>query len=318
MPSFPRPSFPFTVNLQAELDALRNYRDTKEELQIPAPTNDNLRIATWNIANLGAQDRTEKHVKLIAEIISWFDVIAIQETKDNFADLYAIKNILAHPYKCIFSDAGGNDERMAFIYNSCKMAIMEEIAELSIPPSDFRFITLPGVDAAFNGFDRNPYMVSFKAKNFLFILMNVHLYYGDDTAKASINRRRLEAYAVGRSADLRGASKFAYTTNILALGDFNLPKVDETDPVYKALLSRGLQLPEHTSKVYSNISDDAAYDQVAFLPGMKSRIISHGIFPFDNIIFADLYKKKTAAEFKSYIKYYISDHRPLWINLSII
>ncbi len=318
MLSFPRPSFPYTVNLQAELDALRNYRDTKEELQIPAATNDNLRIATWNIANLGAQDRTEKHVKLIAEIISWFDVIAIQETKDNFADLYAIKNFLAHPYQCIFSDAGGNDERMAFIYNSCRMAIMEEVAELAIPPSDFRFITLPGVAAAFDGFDRNPYMVSFKAKNFLFILMNVHLYYGDDTAKASINRRCLEAYAVGRSADLRGASKFSYTTNILALGDFNLPKVDETDPVYKALLSRGLQLPEHTSKVYSNISDDAAYDQVAFLPGMKSRIISHGIFPFDNIIFADLYKKKTAAEFKSYVKYYISDHRPLWINLSII
>ena len=93
--------------------------------------------------------------------------------------------------------------------------------------------------------------------------------------------------------------------------------VDEKDPVYKALVQRGLQLPAHTTKVYSNISNDKTYDQIAFLPGMKSRIVTHGVFPFDNALFADLYKSKPAADFKSYVRYYISDHRPMWMELNI-
>ena len=101
------------------------------------------------------------------------------------------------------------------------------------------------------------------------------------------------------------------------MGDFNLPMVDKDDPVYKALLKRGLQLPDHTSKVYSNLNNDKAYDQIAFLPGSKSLILSHGVFPFDNAAFADLYQSKTPAEFRSYVKYYISDHRPLWLELNV-
>ncbi|MGI8622607.1 MAG: endonuclease/exonuclease/phosphatase family protein, partial [Solirubrobacteraceae bacterium] len=62
---------------------------------------------------------------------------------------------------------------------------------------------------------------------------------------------------------------------------------------------------------------DKAYDQIAFLPGMKGNIISHGVFPFDNAAFADIYKNKTAAEFRAYIRYYLSDHRPMWMELSI-
>ena len=93
--------------------------------------------------------------------------------------------------------------------------------------------------------------------------------------------------------------------------------VDEKDPVYKALVQKGLQLPDHTSKVYSNLNDDKAYDQIAFLPGMKSAILSHGVFPFDNALFAEVYKTKTPAEFRSFVKYFISDHRPMWMELTI-
>ena len=60
MPSFPKPKFTYTVNLSKEIKALRNYRNTKEGRQVPEGRINNLRIATWNIANLGAQDR-EKH-----------------------------------------------------------------------------------------------------------------------------------------------------------------------------------------------------------------------------------------------------------------
>jgi endonuclease/exonuclease/phosphatase family metal-dependent hydrolase len=317
MPSFPKPNFEHKVNLAKEIKALRTYRDTEPGMQIPASKSANLRIATWNIANLGEQDRQKEHLQMIAEIISWFDIIAVQETKENSEHFRTVMTLLGKQYKFIFSDASGNNERMAFIFNSTKVVLREEVAELAIPPSDYKDVKLPGVKETFAGFDRSPYIVSFKVKNFEFSLLNVHLYFGDDTEAASINRRCLEAYCVGRWADLRSKSKYAFTSNIFALGDFNLPKIDPSDAVYKALVSRGLQLPEHSSKIYSNINNDKAYDQIAFLPGMKSSITSHGIFPFDNIAFAEIYQSKTAAQFKSYLRYYLSDHRPMWMELNI-
>lgn len=319
MPSFPKPKFDHTVNLSKEIKAIRKYRDSKPDLMIPAAKTKNLRIATWNIANLGEQQREEAHLKILAEIISWFDLIAVQEVKENAAHFRKIVKYAGSKYKFIFSDAAGNNERLAFIYDSTKIQVLEEIAEYAIPPSDYTDIKLAGISAAFKGFDRSPYLVSFKTGSFQFTLMTVHLYFGDDTDIKKLGRRCLEVYAVARWADLRTKSKYTYNDirDVFALGDFNLPKIDKEDIVYKALVKRGLELPEHTSLVYSNLNNDKQYDQIAFLPGSKSRIISSGIFPFDNAAFADIYTTKTKTEFKGYMKYYLSDHRPMWIEVDI-
>ena len=318
MPAFPKPQFPYTFNLTTEIKALRKYKDTKEGRQIPKSTPDNLRIATWNIANLGAQDREEIHLKIIAEIISWFDLVAVQEVNDNFTDFYSLKKILGSDFGCMLCDASGNKERMAFLYRKSKVTVLEEVAELAIPPADFKNIKLPGITAKFSGFDRSPFMMSFKVKNFEFCLLNVHLYFGKENDKASMDRRCLETFCVSRWAKLRSQSKYAYTFNVFAMGDFNLPKRSDDDAVHAALVSNGLMLPEHTSKIFSNISNDKAYDQIAFLPGLKTRILSDGIFDFDNAVFADLFQTKTPAQFRSYIKYYISDHRPMWMELDML
>ncbi len=316
MPSFPKPAFEYIVGIDKEIKALRSYKKSKPSLAIPAGTNQNLLLATWNIANFGDQHRETPHIKMLAEIVSWFDLVAIQEIKNNSGHFMQLVGMLGNRFGYIFSDASGNNERMAFLYRKSKVKILSEVAELDIPPSALRHVKLPGVEASFNGFDRSPYLAAFKANTMKFSLLNVHLYFGSDSQKASIERRSLEAYCIGRWADLRSEGKFSYTKTVFALGDFNLPKFDKNDPIYKALVQRGLQLPEHTSKVYSNINNDKAYDQIAFLPGLKSKIISHGVFPFDNVVFADLYKNSTTASFKSYVKYYLSDHRPMWMELS--
>ena len=319
MPSFPKPKFPHTVNLAKEIKALRTYRDNKPDLKVPASTAGNLRIATWNIANLGGQEREESHLKIIAEILSWFDIVAVQEVKENSLDFQKIAGILRKSFSYIISDEGGNNERMAFLFNNKKLSVLQEVGELAIPPSEFNDIKITGIAQTFEGFDRSPYMASFRTGKFEFTLLSVHLYFGDDTEEKSINRRCLEAYCVGRWAELRGKSKYAFNgiKNVFALGDFNLPMIDEKNKIYKALVARGLQLPDHTSRIYSNITDDKMYDQIAFLPDSKSKIISHGVFPFDNAAFADIYNSKTKAEFKSYMRYYLSDHRPMWMELDI-
>lgn len=89
--------------------------------------------------------------------------------------------------------------------------------------------------------------------------------------------------------------------------------------MYKALVSKGLELPEHSTKIYSNISNDKDYDQIAFFPGIKSLLTGKsGVFDYDGIIFSDLYQQGTATQFKQYLRYYISDHRPLWIELNLV
>ena len=317
MPSFPKPTFPYTVNVTKEKNNLRKYRDTAPGRAIPAKSKNRLLLATWNIANLGEQERKPQHYKLIAEIISWFDVVAIQECKDDLSGLRGVMKELPEYYQTIFSDKGGNKERMAFLYDSRKVKVMEKVGEIDFPPSDQKNIKIKGINASFTGYDRNPFLVSFKAGKMIFILVNVHLYYGDKSAK-SIGRRSLEAYGVARWAGLRRDSVYAYTDKIFALGDFNLPKTEPGDPVYKALVAKGMELPDHSGIIYSNITDDAQYDQVAFFPDMKNLLTGNkGVFDYDGGIFPDLFQQHTKGEFKGYLKYYISDHRPMWLELTL-
>jgi endonuclease/exonuclease/phosphatase family metal-dependent hydrolase len=322
MPGFEKPKFDYPYDVDDELGALSAHKAARE---VPQKSGNRLLLATWNIANLGVQERREKDYRLIAEIISWFDLIALQEVNNDLEGLRGIEEQLSDRYHTIFSDPGGNNERFAFLYDAEKVKALEEVGRMTVPPKDLPSIHLAGMQAEFKGFDRNPYLVSFHAGDLTFVLANVHLYFGknkdkdSEEAKSGIERRCLEAYAVGRWADLRHDDDDAYTKNVLALGDFNLPKREKTDPVFVALTKRGLHLPEHSTKVFgSNLDDDAQYDQMAVFPGpMESAIKQSGVFDFDGALFPGLWGKTEDEQnkFQAYVKYYISDHRPLWAEL---
>src|SRR5262249_26145781 len=156
----------------------------------PAKDANRLLLATWNIANLGAQDRGPKDYALLAEVISWFDLVAVQEVKNNRRGLDGLMAELPASWRTVYSDAAGNDERMTFVYDSEKVKPRELTGEVAVAPSDLKNVTLPETTVAkFAGFDRNPYIVSFQAGTMVFCLVNVHLYYGDDTAIEAIERR---------------------------------------------------------------------------------------------------------------------------------
>lgn len=312
MPSFPKPKFTYDFNLLQEVQALNRH---KKRRGVPAKSEDKLLLATWNIANLGLHKRKDEHYVLLAEMLSWFDIIAIQEVNDNLTGLRKLASQLPDSYRLMFSDKGGNNERAAYIYDAIKLRTLEKVGEVSVPPSEYKHIKLPGVQTSFKGFDRNPYLVSFAYNDFRFILVNLHIYFGSES-QGDLERRALETYALGRFTDLRRKSKYRYTKNIIALGDFNLPKIDLNDPVYKALTRRGLQLPEHSTRIYSNIVNDKQYDQIAFFPGLKSKIRQHGVFDFDGALFSDLWQENP-RNFRNYLRYYLSDHRPMWMQLDL-
>src|SRR5512135_2730559 len=159
MPAFPKPRFAFEYNVAAEIERLRAH---KLKRGIPARSPGNMLVATWNLANLGAQQRRDQDRALIAEVLSWFDIVAIQECRENFADLEDLQRQLGSSVRTLMSDAAGNDERLSFLYDSSRFRLLEEVGEIAFPPSQYRRIKLPGISETFNGFDRTPYLAAFQ------------------------------------------------------------------------------------------------------------------------------------------------------------
>jgi endonuclease/exonuclease/phosphatase family metal-dependent hydrolase len=314
VPPFPKPKFPYTVDVARERRALRRHRAARG---IPASSPETLLVATWNIANLGVQDRGPQHYALLAEIIGWFDLIALQEVNDDLTGLERLRAELPKRYRVLFSEAGGNRERQAFVWDQRKVRLLDKVGRLSIPPADLAKIASPGITEPFRGFDRGPYLAAFQAGDFIPLLINVHLFFGDDTPPG-IARRILETTAVAWWAERRVKSRNAYTTDILPLGDFNLPSLADDDPVLRALRRRGLELPRHLSVVGgSSLGGRNHYDQIAFFPGETKEFAQRsGVFDFDNVVFRDLWQTHEAKQFLAYTRYYLSDHRPFWAQFT--
>jgi endonuclease/exonuclease/phosphatase family metal-dependent hydrolase len=313
VPPFPKPRFAYEYDPAKELAALRAYRKQKAGREIPPKAKDRLLVATWNIANLGVQARLDSDYELIAEIVGWFDLVAVQEVNDDLRGIEAIHERLPKRYDLLFSDASGNRERQAFLYDSRRVARLREVGRVAIPPSDLPRIKLAGSTATFGGFDRGPYLASFESGAFRFGLLNVHLFYGSEKA-SDIDRRTLETFAVAWWADRTHRDAKSYVDEVLPLGDFNLPKAEAGDRIFDALVSLGLQLPPHTSQIGSAIASDSYYDQIAFFPGAtQDRFTGESnVFDFDGALFQDLWQQRPGSPFLSYVRYHMSDHRPLW------
>jgi len=101
---------------------------------------------------------------------------------------------------------------------------------------------------------------------------------------------------------------------VVPLGDFNLPKAAPGDRIFDALVALGLETPPHSSQIGSAIASDSHYDQIAFFPGTtKDRFTGAcNVFDFDGALFQDLWQQRTQAQFQAYVRYHLSDHRPLW------
>lgn len=212
MPPFPKPRTRFTPDLEMERRRLHAHRRFRGIL---VKGGKSLLIGSWNLANLGFQVRREVDLRLIATIAKWFDVLAVQECRENFGDLYQILHYMGRRYRVLMSDPGGNGERMVFLWDDTKVELLDEVGEVTVPPSVLRYVKLKGSELRFEGFDRPPYLASFRLRrtSFSVQLANVHLYYGsdgqEDRERRDRERRALETAAIARWAKLRSSSMFS-------------------------------------------------------------------------------------------------------------
>ena len=304
---------------------------TRLDQEIPAKTAlDTLLLATWNIREFG-DNRLNESLHYIAEIISRFDLVAVQEVSSSLDGLKKLVALLGHNWDYIVTDCtegtAGGSERMAFIYDRCKVFFRKMAGEIVLPNTKL-------IDNV-NQFARTPYSVAFQAGWFRFILTTVHIYYG--TAKKDDPRRVGEIAAISEFISKRAKKE---DENYILLGDFNI--FNTSDVTMKAMEKNGFHIPEALKEHPTNFGKDKYYDQIAFKLKIDPKMIvfsdenqragafdfTEVIYPLQDINFYRGYFAEKAVKGKTeqqVEKYYLtnwrtfqmSDHLPLWVELKI-
>jgi len=301
------------------------------DAQIPRKTeSETLLLATWNIREFGDNRRWESYYYL-AEIISRFDLIAIQEVSADLKGLERVMSLMNPQWDYIVTDStdgsAGGGERMAFLYDKSKVAFKNLAGEIVLPREQL-------IDGSLQ-FARSPFCVAFQAKWFKFKLVTVHIYYG---SSSGIDQRRLaEIDAIAAFLAKRARKE---DESYILLGDFNIVKT--SDATFNALEENGFYIPDSIKQHPSDLGQTRHYDQIAFniklSPSMTVFAEGEqraGAFNFTESVYTpqdlNVYRPyfpekaiqgKAEPDIEKYYRtswrtFQISDHLPLWVELKI-
>ena len=300
--------------IAAGLLALKKRIDDSEITS--SKLDESINVAVWNIREFGKVHRTEAAIHYIAEILGQFDLVALVELRDDLTDLWRAMVYLGDSWRVVFSDwqddSGGNNERIAFLFDRRAVTHYGLAAEIDAPRTKKTKEYL-----ATQSFWRSPYLCSFRAGNFDFLAIATHARWGD-----SLPARQAELQLLSDWIEKRFTDKFAEDHDLLVMGDFNTPKLN--DKLFKALTSHGLKIPKPLEKLKvgqrviggSNLAGDARYDQILHRPTtIDNQIVAGGALDFfiSDAHINELFpgKKYTREKFT----YQLSDHLPVWVQV---
>ncbi|MBI3848778.1 MAG: endonuclease/exonuclease/phosphatase family protein, partial [Verrucomicrobia bacterium] len=218
-----------------------------------------LNLASWNIREFGKVRRSDAAIHYVAEILGQFDLIGIVELRDDLTDLGRALKILGPYWRAVYSDmipdAGGNRERLGFIYDKRAVIFNGLAAEASPPRAKLGFEYLPD-----KSFWRSPYLASFKSGNFDFVVLTTHIRWGESNEARRQEIERLADWIEGKRLEKTNEDK-----DLIVMGDFNIPSL--TSPLYKAVTKHGLSMPKALAGIHgSNLAKDKRYDQILHDP----------------------------------------------------
>lgn len=300
--------------------------------KVPAKSASKLLVATWNVRELGrtygGSTRSDEAIAYLAEVISAFDVVALQEVRNQLGDFKRLLKMLGPDYASFVTDITvgrpGNQERMAFVYDHRRVSFGGFAGQVVLPP-------LPGGEPA-EQLARAPFMVGFRAGWFRFVICTAHIYYG--TAVANDARRVAEIDALAKFLASRANDEAAWSSNYVVLGDFNVFSTE--DETFKALHKSGFRVPKNILGHGSNVAGDKCFDQIAFMASVLGKRLDRaagGVVNALDVVYRDADEKEYAAEmgeayasksgkkrtayYRAWRTYKLSDHRPLWIELDV-
>lgn len=312
---------------------------------VPTRTLDkSLLIATWNLREFGANRmygaRLPESLHYIAEIISAFDLVAIQEVRDRVDDFKKLMRLLGDDWGFILTDTtlgkSGNEERAAFVYDRRKVHFEGFAGQVLLPPElkvGKKKLKLTRQLA------RTPLVAGFRAGDLRFTVCTAHIYYGTKLPNEQRRVDEIEALASILAERVRSESSWAPTT--VLLGDFNIFELE--DETAKRLTDAGFYLPPQVAALEAGEAG-RKYDQIALLSpryekqtkALAKKARGGVIRMFEKLFVDDLetgvswwneykhcFPKKSAAlsakagrsYFRTWRTFQLSDHRPRWIEL---
>jgi endonuclease/exonuclease/phosphatase family metal-dependent hydrolase len=293
--------------------------------EIPPKSTNGLLLASWNIREFGGRKyggRKSDAMYCIAECLSRFDLIAVQEVRSDLAALQRVLRYLGPQWDMVYSDVsyadGGNNERLAFLYDKRRVSFSGLAGELVLP--------MKGATDLMKQVARTPFICGFQAGWATFNLCTVHIYYGKSVANDPRRVDEIEAMAellAGKAKDyIKIDRKVVYSPeNLVLLGDFNI--FAKTDATFKALTDNGFVIPDKLQQLPgSNVAKDKFYDQIAFYKDVDGiKCLSAGVFDFYKYVFNDeaVYQNvmTAGASFKDWRTYQMSDHLIMWCEFDV-
>ena len=252
-----------------------------------------LRLAAWNIRIMSNKSRTDAELMEIARTLADYDFIAIVELRDE-AVLKRTQRILLQmgaAYDYQFSPAVGRGvkERCAFLYKKERVSV--------IRPGELYPDTADGKD----DFMRDPYWATFRAGEFDFSVIAVHVIWGDTVGPRKAEVRAL-ADVYRYVQDANGDEE-----DVLLVGDFNRNPTD-TETYHPIMsipsMTRLFNFPQR-----SHIRDTSLYDNIFFEENHVTEYLGKsGIDRFDETDFGNNDQAANLA---------VSDHRPVWAVFSV-
>ncbi len=302
-----------------EARRLKTLRGRIEEHDIPSSRLDeSLNLAIWNVRDFGKKRRTKDALHMIAEVIYQFDLVAFVELGANLKPLRKVMDLLGPYWRIVYNDItpgyAGNQERIGFLYDKRMVTFNGFAAELSP-----RMVRPKGMNAAGKKHDyvaefgiwRQPYMASFRAGTFDFIVVATHIRYDSKHEERRVEELEYIAEWIGRWCK----SKHMVDRDIIVLGDFNTPSIDDDDAFFNALTSAGLRVPASLRTAgHTNFAGGKQYDHILYYPGQTKTVTNKGgVFRFAN-------KRNCKALFPALspteFTYKLSDHYPVWVQLN--
>ena len=342
-------------HLAALREGLANHPDGQNSSVPPRNMSDTLLLATWNLQafDVGdADNRTDESYWYIAEIVSHFDLVAIQEVGAHLGGLEKLKTRLGPTWDYVATDvtvgSKGNGERLAFLFDRRKVRFDGMAGEIAIPPpKGKKGEKLKPADQL----ARTPSIVGFECGWFKFVISTVHIVFGKSEANDPV--RVAEVEAIAKFLGKRAETKDSWSANTILLGDFNIFSRESDNQTYSRFVANGFEIPEALKTVpVSNVGKKPRYyDQIALRNLAKNLEPTGraGVFDYFDVVYTeddyDTYvddmmgkdginngkdtltktgkgKKRTESLKKRYNRTswrrrQMSDHLPMWVEMLI-
>lgn len=337
----------FPAMTKAEkIRTIQNIIALRESLKsIPEKITDkNLLVCSWNLKDFGAYNhRLPESYFYLAEIISKFDLVSVQECRADLEPLKILLRILGSDWTYLYNDVsdhdGSNSERSLIIYDKRRCNFSGQAGEIILHHK-------VSEDHDLKQFNRIPYLTGFTAEWKKFSLITLHLQPGNKPTDAAIRKAEIKFLMkllekrLSRTSEVR-----LWSDNIIILGDMNLYDND-LEALQIFANNHFVQLTDLKEEDTTTAASQNTFDRIFFYDNSEyPALATHnkgGVFRMFDTVFKDehafephylayidaLEAQRIAngeppfTDKANYFKTHwrtrqMSDHYPIWVEMQI-